>query len=98
VDFLLSRLRHVPEAGRSACFRCVIALAWPDGTVDFCCGRCDGIIITEPRGKAGFGYDPIFYFPEFKKTMAELPPEIKNRVSHRARAAQKACELLQTRI
>jgi XTP/dITP diphosphohydrolase len=98
VDFLLSRLRHVPEAERKACFRCVIAIAWPDGKVDLCTGRCDGIIIAGPRGSEGFGYDPIFYFPEFSKTMAELPAETKNRVSHRARAAQKACELLQTRI
>jgi XTP/dITP diphosphohydrolase len=98
VDFLLARLSHVPEAERSACFRCVIALARPDGRVDFCSGRCDGVIIAAPRGDGGFGYDPIFYFPELKKTMAELPAEIKNQISHRARAARKACELLQTHV
>jgi XTP/dITP diphosphohydrolase len=96
VNFLLARLRNVPEAERTACFRCVIALARPDGKVDLCYGRCDGIIIAEPRGNEGFGYDPIFYFPELKKTMAELHPEIKNQISHRARAAQKVRELLQT--
>jgi XTP/dITP diphosphohydrolase len=96
VRFLLSKLSSVPEARRTACFRCVIALAWPDGRVDYCEGRCDGLIISQPRGEAGFGYDPIFYFPEFHQTMAELPPEVKNRVSHRGRAARKACELLQS--
>jgi XTP/dITP diphosphohydrolase len=96
VQFLLSRLISVPEARRTACFRCVIALARPDGRVDYCEGRCDGLIISQPRGEAGFGYDPIFYFPEFRKTMAELPPETKNRISHRGRAALKACDLLQS--
>jgi XTP/dITP diphosphohydrolase len=98
VVFLLNKLRSVPESRRSACFRCVIAIAWPDGKVDFCSGRCDGLIVSEPRGSQGFGYDPIFYFPELRKTMAELPEEIKNQVSHRALAALKARELLlQTR-
>ncbi len=96
VRFLLDRLSGVPHDRRTACFRCVIVLAWPDGRVDCCEGRCDGLIISVPRGEAGFGYDPVFYFPELHRTMAELPPETKNRISHRGRAAQKACVLLQS--
>ena len=57
-------------------------------------GECRGIITFEPRGEGGFGYDPIFYLPQFGKTMAELPPEVKNRVSHRGQAAARARSLL----
>jgi len=95
VAYLLSKLKDVPPEKRTAHFCCIIAIAWPDGRVEYASGRCDGIITFEPRGSQGFGYDPIFYFPEFKKTMAELPPEIKNRISHRARAARIASRLLQ---
>ena len=94
VSFLLAKLKDVPPEKRAAHFRCVIALAWPDGRVKYCYGKCDGTITFAPRGNEGFGYDPIFYFPEFGKTMAELPAEIKNRVSHRAPAAQEARKLL----
>jgi len=58
-------------------------------------GRVEGYIAFEPRGSSGFGYDPIFYIPELGKTMAELPMEVKNRISHRARAARKAREILE---
>jgi XTP/dITP diphosphohydrolase len=94
INRLLARLKDVPEEKRTACFRCVIAIAKPDGTVEICSGECRGVITTEPRGENGFGYDPIFFLPELGKTMAELPPEEKNRISHRARAAEKARELL----
>lgn len=97
VDYLLSRLKDVPWQRRSACFRCVIALAIPGGEVELCCGECRGIITFEPRGEQGFGYDPVFYLPEFGKTMAELPPEIKNRVSHRGQAARKVYQVLKKR-
>ncbi|MBN1190416.1 MAG: XTP/dITP diphosphatase [Dehalococcoidales bacterium] len=96
VDYLLAKLNNVSEDRRKACFRCVIALAWPEGRTDYCEGRCDGTIISTPRGDAGFGYDPVFYFPELGKTMAELPAEIKNSVSHRGLAARKARRLLQS--
>jgi XTP/dITP diphosphohydrolase len=72
----------------------VIAMAKPDGTVQFCDGECKGTITVKPAGVTGFGYDPVFYLPEFGKTMAELPVEIKNQISHRAKAAQKAKMLL----
>lgn len=90
VNYLLSRLKNVPKDKRSARFVCVIALAQPDGSVQFCSGECKGVITFEPRGENGFGYDPIFYFPELQKTMAELPMNLKNQVSHRGKAAQKA--------
>ena len=95
IKFLLDKMKDVPEEKRTARFRCVIALAFPDGRVEFCSGECHGLITFEPRGSEGFGYDPIFYFPELKKTMAELPPEVKNRISHRARAAQEARKILE---
>jgi len=95
VSYLLSRMKDVPSERRSACFRCVIAVATPGGEVYFCTGKCPGLITFEPRGKWGFGYDPIFYLPELDKTMAELPLEMKNRVSHRGQAAREAYRVLQ---
>ena len=94
VKFLLAKLEHIAPEKRTAHFICVIALAFPDGQIEICSGKCDGLIISEPRGENGFGYDPIFYFPALKKTMAELPTEIKNQVSHRARAAREAAKVL----
>jgi len=94
VNRLLSRLRKVPWPERTARFRCVIALASPEGRVELCCGECEGLIMLEPRGENGFGYDPVFYLPELGMTMAELPLETKNRVSHRGRAAREACRVL----
>ncbi|MFC2012216.1 XTP/dITP diphosphatase [Chloroflexota bacterium] len=95
VNYLLSRLVDVPREKRSARFRCVIAIATPDGEVEFCSGECRGFIAFEPKGENGFGYDPVFYLPKLGKTMAELTPEEKNRLSHRGKAAIKAGQLLQ---
>ena len=94
VNFLLSKLKDVPQEKRTARFYCVIAIAHPDGKVEYCDGECKGTIAFEPSGASGFGYDPVFYLPEFGKAMAELTAEIKNQISHRARAAQKAKLLL----
>lgn len=94
IDYLLLRLKGVPWEKRSARFRCVIALATPGGEVRFCCGQCQGFITFAPRGEHGFGYDPVFYLPELDKTMAELAPEVKNRISHRGIAARKVPSLL----
>jgi XTP/dITP diphosphohydrolase len=94
INYLLSRLEDVPSDKRSARFRCVIAIATPDGEVELCSGECHGFITLEPRGEEGFGYDPIFYLPGLDKTMAELTLEDKNRVSHRGRAARQAIKLL----
>ncbi|MFH1640109.1 MAG: RdgB/HAM1 family non-canonical purine NTP pyrophosphatase [Chloroflexota bacterium] len=94
VSYLLSRLGDVPWEKRTACFRCVIAIATPDGSVTFCSGKCPGVIAFAPKGEKGFGYDPLFYFPELDRTMAELPMTAKNRISHRGRAARAAREVL----
>ncbi len=96
-QFLLAKLRGVPRKQRTARFRCAIALAEPDGEVWETSGTCEGEILLEPRGTHGFGYDPLFLFPALGKTMAELPTEEKNRISHRARAGEKAKAIL-TRI
>jgi XTP/dITP diphosphohydrolase len=87
VNLLLSNLKDVPLKKRTAKFVCVIALTLPEGKSELYYGECSGLITFEPSGENGFGYDPVFYIPEFKKTVAELPPEIKNRVSHRGKAA-----------
>lgn len=78
----------------SARFHAAIAVAFPGGGLAFAEGYCEGEIIPEERGMNGFGYDPIFYLPEFGRTMAELNMEEKNRVSHRAIAAKGALALL----
>jgi XTP/dITP diphosphohydrolase len=96
VDLLLSKLKGIPEAKRTARFRCVIAIAQPNGQVLVCGGKCEGRITFEPKGRQGFGYDPVFYFPELGKTMAELPEEVKNSISHRGNAAREAVNLLKT--
>jgi XTP/dITP diphosphohydrolase len=75
-------------------FRCVIAVARPGGPVQTTEGVCVGYIAMEPKGLKGFGYDPVFYLPEYDRTIAELPPETKNRISHRGRAAARARLLL----
>jgi XTP/dITP diphosphohydrolase len=96
VGIILARLQGVPWNKRTACYKCVIAIATPEGQTNLCNGECRGIIALETRGDNGFGYDPIFFVPELGKTMAELPPETKNTISHRALAGLKARELLLT--
>lgn len=91
---LLQLLAHVPPENRGAQFRCVMALAVPGGDVHFAEGICRGIIGFEPRGDQGFGYDPLFIVPELGKTFAELGPEVKNRIGHRARALAGLKQLL----
>ena len=85
---LLEKMRDIPREDRSARFRCVIAVAEPGATAYTSEGVCEGVIAFSPEGSHGFGYDPVFFMPECGKTMAQLPAETKNRVSHRARAAQ----------
>ena len=95
VDFLLSKLKDIPYQERTARFHCIIAVARPGGQIETAEGACEGYIATEPLGLNGFGYDPIFYLPEYGKTIAELPPETKNHISHRGRAAAKIRCLLE---
>ncbi len=92
---LLAEMEQVPDDRRSARFQCAIALAQPDGHVDLTTGTCEGRIAQEARGANGFGFDPVFYLPEPGATMAELPEDFKNTISHRARAAQKMRPILE---
>ncbi len=86
---LLEKLRSVPEEQRSARFVCAVACALPDGRVLTSRGVMEGIIGWEIRGENGFGYDPIFYLPEYGKTSAEISPELKNELSHRGKALRE---------
>jgi XTP/dITP diphosphohydrolase len=95
LSLLLARLKGVPWERRTAHFKCVIAIATPEGQTDICYGECRGMIALEAKGENGFGYDPVFFLREMNKTMAELPLEAKNQISHRARASQKARQVLQ---
>lgn len=91
---LLHKLDGVPWEKRAARFRCFLVLAVPGGKVHRTEGTCEGIIAFGPQGEHGFGYDPVFYMPEHKQTMAQLPLAVKNRVSHRARAVQEMLPIL----
>ncbi|MGI6712172.1 MAG: XTP/dITP diphosphatase [Bacillota bacterium] len=92
---LLGLMSGVPEAMRRARFRCVIAIVNPWGETHFCEGVCEGIIASEPAGNNGFGYDPLFWLPQYKKTMAQLSMEEKNLISHRSQAFKKALVILE---
>lgn len=81
---LLHNTQDVPEGKRQAQFVCVITLVTPDGQVIQARGEAHGELLRQAAGQGGFGYDPIFYYPPLGKTFAELPPEQKNQVSHRA--------------
>ena len=91
---LLNEMIDVPDDQRAAQFQCVIALATPDGSITTTAGSCNGVIAHEARGTNGFGFDPVFYMPEYSATMAELPEDFKNQISHRAHAAQKMRAIL----
>ncbi|MEW6657455.1 MAG: XTP/dITP diphosphatase [Thermodesulfobacteriota bacterium] len=91
---LLEEMAGVPREEREGRFVCAIALALPDGRVFTARGECRGYIALEPRGSHGFGYDPVFWVPEYDRTMAELGPEVKNRISHRARALAALKDIL----
>ncbi len=91
---LLEELKGVPPDKRGACFKCVLCIATPEGETAFVEGECRGIIIDALRGKHGFGYDPVFLVHEYGQTFAEMPPEQKNRISHRSRALRKLLDIL----
>ena len=93
-QILIDRLDGVPDEKRTARFVCVIAAAFPDGRVETRRGTIEGRIAYEPAGENGFGYDPIFYYPEKKMTTAQLSPEEKNKVSHRGKALRLIKEVL----
>ena len=91
---VLDLLKDVPGPQRTARFRCAIAVANPDAQVEVVVGTCEGEIALKPRGRAGFGYDPLFIVPAYGRTYAELGQKKKNQISHRALALRKAKWLL----
>lgn len=97
-QMLLDRLEGVPDEKRTARFVCVIACAFPDGTVETARGTIEGIIGHEIAGENGFGYDPIFYLPEYKCTTAELEPEKKNELSHRGKALRAMRAIMEKKL
>ncbi len=94
---LLTRLDGVPKEERTARFICAVAAVFPDGTEEVVRGAMEGLIAEESAGENGFGYDPIFYLPEYGCTSAELPPDKKNEISHRGQALKKMCKVLTDR-
>lgn len=95
---LIERLEGVPDEKRTARFVCAIAAAMPDGSSAVTRGTIEGIIGYEERGENGFGYDPIFYLPEYQCYSAELSPEEKNKISHRGKALELMKEQLRNTI
>ena len=91
---LIQRLDGVPDEQRTARFVCVIAAAFPDGTVKTAYGAMEGIIGYKEAGENGFGYDPIFFLPEYGRTSAEISLEEKNKISHRGKALRAIKEVL----
>jgi XTP/dITP diphosphohydrolase len=93
--FIFEQLKCFPQERRTARFRCVIVIAESSGVCRYVDGTIEGVVTTEASGTNGFGYDPIFLVPELGKTTADMLPELKNTISHRAKAAQKAHMLLE---
>ena len=95
---LLKLLKNLPLAKRKAHYVCAVALADKNGLVGIAGGKCNGLIAFEPKGRAGFGYDPLFYIPKYKKTFAQLGEKIKHKMSHRYHALEKAKRIIQKYI
>ncbi len=92
---LLAELAPLPKDRRAAYYVCSAALAAPDGTIRAAAeGRCHGVILEDYRGQGGFGYDPLFYLPEFHSTFGELSARVKHALSHRARALEQLRPIL----
>jgi XTP/dITP diphosphohydrolase len=91
---VLGQMAGIPPERRGCRYVCEIAIADEDGRLHRCRGTLEGRVASEPRGAGGFGFDPIFYLPERGRTVAELPPEEKNEISHRGRAGRSAREIL----
>ncbi|MEY2492620.1 MAG: XTP/dITP diphosphohydrolase [Verrucomicrobiota bacterium] len=94
MEKLLQQLETAPPSARSARFRCAIAVCQNGKLLQVVSGEIAGKIAKSPRGKNGFGYDPLFIPAGFRRTFAELPSQLKNRISHRARAAKKLRQFL----
>ena len=91
---LLRRMENVPEQDRTARFVCAMVVVWPDGKKLSAVETMEGRIAYKIAGENGFGYDPIFFLPEYGKTSAEIAPEEKNAISHRGKALRKMAQLL----
>ncbi|MGK2905601.1 MAG: XTP/dITP diphosphatase [Desulfuromonadales bacterium] len=91
---LLDEMTQVPEEQRQAAFCCTMALCLPGEPTRLFAGRVDGVILNQERGHGGFGYDPLFWLPEFDCSMAELPIDTKNRISHRGQALRQVVDYL----
>jgi len=94
INKVLNLLENVPENKRNAKFVCVLVLAFPDGRKYMVQEECPGKISFIPRGKYGFGYDPIFLIPEYNQTFAELGDKIKNQISHRGKAMRRIINII----
>ena len=94
IAYLLENLKDVPAERRTAKFVCVITCRWPDGRRIVARGECPGQILFAPKGTGGFGYDPVFFVPEMRKTFGQLTPEEKNAISHRGVALRAFGEKL----
>jgi len=95
---LLRSLKGVPLKKRQARYRCCAALVNGQGIIDVISGSCSGLITFKSKGKNGFGYDPLFYIPRYAKTFGQLEPDIKAKISHRARALKKVRKILKDKI
>ncbi len=95
---LLRLLKDVPVVERKAHYVCAVALADRCGLIGVVEGNCSGLIAFEPEGSAGFGYDPLFYIPKYKRTFAQLGEKIKHKMSHRYHALKKAKRIIEKYI
>ena len=95
IDKVLRLMEGVPQDKRSAKFVCVLALVLPNGKQYITKEECKGEISFSPKGEYGFGYNPIFFVPEYNKTFAELGSEVKNQISHRGKALKKMTKILE---
>ena len=97
-SILLDRMEGVPDEERTARFVCAVAAVFPDGTVDVVRETIEGRVAYEPAGDNGFGYDPIFYVPEYGCTTAQMSPEQKNELSHRGKALRSMRAILKEKL
>ncbi len=93
---LLQKMEHLLEEDRNAYFECCLVLASPSGVKKSVCGICEGALLTQEKGRGGFGYDPLFIKHGYSKTFAELEESIKNRISHRRKALDKMLPFLES--
>lgn len=98
IEKLLLNMKGVPREKRGAAFRCVLVLYFADGKYESFEGRLPGLINDKPQGGGGFGYDPVFFLPNWGSTVAQIPLEVKNRISHRAQAVLKFKEAYRQKI